>query len=172
MAMAGEPNPSSPWRGEDAASPLHRGESFFGEVAPTFLPGGFLMTTFGIRKSLRASYDEALSRVPEALKAEGFGVLTEIDIKSTLERKLGVAFRRYKILGACNPPFAYEALQTDLEAGLVMPCNVVIYEDDEQHAVVMVADPTKTVAATGEPKLAALAESLKERLMRGLARLP
>ena len=71
----------------------------------------------GIRKSLRATYDEALARVPEALKLEGFGVLTEIDIQSTLKQKLGVDFRRYKILGACNPPFARDALETDL-AGL------------------------------------------------------
>jgi uncharacterized protein (DUF302 family) len=69
------------------------------------------MTTFGIRKALRATYDEALTRVPEALKAEGFGVLTEIDVQSTLKQKLGVDFRRYKILGACNPPLAHEALR-------------------------------------------------------------
>ena len=86
------------------------------------------MTTFGIRKELRATYDQALASVPEALKSEGFGVLTEIDIQSTLKQKLGVDFRRYKILGACNPPFAHEALQEDLAAGLLLPCNVVVYE--------------------------------------------
>ena len=126
---------------------------------------------FGIRKSLRATYDEALARVPEALKSEGFGVLTEIDIQSTLKQKLGVDFRRYKILGACNPPFAHEALETDLAAGLLLPCNVVVYEGDDRRAVVMAVDPTQTVAATGNPKLVALAEAVKEKLTRALSRL-
>lgn len=129
------------------------------------------MTPFGIRKQLRATYDEALTRVPEALKAEGFGVLTEIDVQRTLEQKLGVAFRRYKILGACNPPFAYEALQAELEIGLMLPCNVVVYEDDDRRAVVVAIDPTKTVAATGNPKLAELAGAVKDKLTQALARL-
>ncbi|MCC7539875.1 MAG: DUF302 domain-containing protein [Deltaproteobacteria bacterium] len=129
------------------------------------------MTTFGMRKSLRASYDDALVRVPAALKEEGFGVLTEIDVRSTFEQKLGVDFRRYKILGACNPPFAYEALSANLEAGLAMPCNVVVYEDDERHAVVLAVDPTKTVAAIGDPKLVTFAQGVKAKLERALARL-
>jgi uncharacterized protein (DUF302 family) len=129
------------------------------------------MNDLAMKKNVQASYEQALARVPEALKAEGFGVLTEIDVQSTLRQKLGVEFRRYKILGACNPPFAHEALQTDLEAGLMMPCNVVVYEDDEQHAVVAAIDPTKTAAATGNRKLACLAEELKQRLARALARL-
>ncbi len=127
------------------------------------------MTDFGIRKALRATYDEALSTVPAALKSEGFGVLTEIDIQSTLKQKLGVDFRRYKILGACNPPFAYEALQTELEVGLMLPCNVVIYEGDDGRAVVLAVDPTKTMAGAGNPRLAALAETVKEKLVRALA---
>ena len=129
------------------------------------------MTGFGLRKTLRATYDEAVARVPEALKAEGFGVLTEIDLQSTLKQKLGVDFRRYKILGACNPPFAYEALQTELEIGLMLPCNVVIYEDDERRAVVLAVDPTKTMAGTGNTKLAELAETVKAKLARALAKL-
>jgi uncharacterized protein (DUF302 family) len=130
-----------------------------------------LMTTFGITKALRATYDEALARVPEALHAEGFGVLTEIDVQQTLKQKLGVDFRRYKILGACNPPFAHEALQVELEAGLMMPCNVIVYEGDDRRAVVVAIDPTKTVAATGNPKLAGLAEAVKDKLTRALGRL-
>ena len=129
------------------------------------------MTTFGIRKELRTTYDEALIHVPEALKSEGFGVLTEIDVQSTLKQKLGVDFRRYKILGACNPPLAHEALQAELEIGLMLPCNVVVYEADDQRAVVLAIDPTKTLAATDNPKLAALAESVKDKLTRALARL-
>ncbi len=129
------------------------------------------MTTLGIRKVLRATYDEALSRMPEALKSEGFGVLTEIDIQSTLKQKLGVDFRRYKILGACNPSFAHESLQADLEVGLMLPCNVVIYEDDDRRAVVLAVDPTRTVATTGNPKLVELAEVVKQKLTRALAKL-
>lgn len=129
------------------------------------------MTGFGIRKALGATYDEALVRVPEALKSEGFGVLTEIDIQSTLKQKLGVDFRRYKIFGACNPPFAHEALRADLEIGLALPCNVVVYEDDDRHAVVLATDPARTMAGTGNPKLAALAEAVREKLSRALAKL-
>lgn len=129
------------------------------------------MTDFGIRKVLSATYDEALSRLPGALKSEGFGVLTEIDIQSTLKQKLGVDFRRYKILGACNPPFAHEALSEELEVGLMLPCNVVVYEDDDGHAVVLAVDPTKTMAGTGNTKLAALADAVKEKLSRAIATL-
>jgi len=129
------------------------------------------MTTFGIRKALRATYDEALTRIPEALKLEGFGVLTEIDIQSTLKQKLGVDFRRYKILGACNPPFAHEALQEELAAGLLLPCNVVVYETDDRRAMVMAVDPTQTVAATGNAKLGKIADKVKEKLARAIAKL-
>jgi uncharacterized protein (DUF302 family) len=129
------------------------------------------MTPFGIRKALRATYDEALSRIPEALKSQGFGVLTEIDVQSTLKQKLGVDFRRYTILGACNPPFAHEALQAELEIGLMLPCNVVVYEGDDRRAVVLAIDPTKAMAATGNPKLVELAEAVKQKLTRALAKL-
>ncbi len=129
------------------------------------------MTSFGMQKRLQATYDEALIRVPEALKVEGFGVLTEIDIQSTLKQKIGVDFRRYKIIGACNPPLAHEALQTDLEVGLMLPCNVVVYEGDDQKAVVMAIDPTITMASSGNVKLVALAEKVKEKLARALALL-
>ena len=129
------------------------------------------MTTFGIRKVLSATYDEALVRVPEALKSEGFGVLTEIDVQTTLKQKIGVDFRRYKILGACNPPLAHEALQAELEVGLMLPCNVVIYEGDDRKTVVLAIDPTKTMAATGNPKLVELAETVKQKLSLALKRL-
>jgi uncharacterized protein (DUF302 family) len=124
-----------------------------------------------MKKTLRATYDEALARVPEALASEGFGVLTEIDVQATLKQKLGVEFRRYKILGACNPPFAHEALQAELEVGLLMPCNVVVYEDDDRRAVVVAIDPTKTVAAAENARLVELAASVKDKLGRALERL-
>jgi uncharacterized protein (DUF302 family) len=129
------------------------------------------MTIFGIRKPLRATYEEALARVPEALKSEGFGVLTEIDIQSTLKQKLGVDFRRYKILGACNPPLAHSALQAELEVGIMLPCNVVVYEGDDGKAIVVAMDPTKSMAGASNPKIAELAATVKEKLTRVLARL-
>lgn len=129
------------------------------------------MTTFGMRKPLDATYEEALQRVPEALKSEGFGVLTTIDIQSTLKAKLGVDFRRYTILGACNPPLAHQALQAELEIGLMLPCNVIVYEGDDGKAVVAAVDPTKTMAASGLPALIALAETVKEKLARALSKL-
>ena len=124
-----------------------------------------------MRKTLATTYEQALVRVPEVLKEYGFGVLTEIDVKGTLAQKLGVDFRRYKILGACNPPFAHQALTIDLEAGVMMPCNVVVYEDDEHRAVVMAVDPTRMAAGFGNPRLTALAESVKEKLAAALAKL-
>jgi uncharacterized protein (DUF302 family) len=130
------------------------------------------MTAFGIRKELRTTYDEALALVPEALKSEGFGVLTEIDVQSTLKAKLGVDFRRYKILGACNPPLAHQALEAELDAGVMLPCNVVVYEDDARRAVVVAIDPTKTVAAAGNPKLVQMAEVVKQKLTSALEKLP
>ena len=129
------------------------------------------MKTSSLHKALRASYEEALARVPEALKSEGFGVLTEIDVQSTLKQKLGVDFRRYKILGACNPPFAHDALQVDLEAGLMMPCNVVVYERDDGRAMVMAVDPTKAAVTSGNKKLLELAGAVREKLDRALGRL-
>ncbi len=128
-------------------------------------------TAFGLRKELGISYDEALTKVREALKAEGFGVLTEIDMKSTLHEKLGVDFRRYKILGACNPPLAHRALTAELEIGLMLPCNVVVYESDEQRAVVTAIDPEKTLAGVGNPALVELAATVREKLARALETL-
>lgn len=127
-----------------------------------------MSTQFGIQRILDRDYDQALAALPAALKAEGFGVLTEIDIQGTLKQKLGVDFRRYRIIGACNPPFAHQALLADLEVGLMLPCNVIVYEGDDGRAVVTAIDPTKTVAATGNPTLIELAEKVREKLTRAL----
>jgi uncharacterized protein (DUF302 family) len=131
-----------------------------------------MATGQGIKKTLHLSFDDALVRIPEALSTEGFGVLTEIDVQRTLEQKLGVAFRRYTILGACSPPFAHQALQTDLEAGLMMPCNVLVYEGDDGAVTVVTVDPVKTAQATGNGRLVELAGTIKDKLERVLAKLP
>jgi uncharacterized protein (DUF302 family) len=126
--------------------------------------------TPGIRKDLSIGYDEALARVPEALKAEGFGVLTEIDVAATLKAKLGVDFRRYKILGACNPTFAHQALGQMLEVGVMLPCNVVVYERDGGGATVIAVDPMQTMAAQ-DGALAGIAEQVRGKLARVVAAL-
>ena len=128
------------------------------------------MATFTLKKNLRASYDETIARVPEALKSEGFGVLTEIDVRDTLKKKLGADFRRYKILGACNPSLAHQALQTELDIGAMLPCNVVVYEGDDHRAVVLAIDPMQTVAAA-DARLREIAETVRGKLARVLERL-
>lgn len=124
-----------------------------------------------MRRELDVTYDEALPRVTEALKSEGFGVLTEIDVAATLKAKINVDFRRYKILGACNPPLAHQALSASLEVGVMLPCNVVVYEGDDGRAVVLAVDPAKTIAAAGVEALAPLADTVREKLSRALAKL-
>jgi uncharacterized protein (DUF302 family) len=124
-----------------------------------------------LTKMLEATYEEALAMVSEALTGEGFGVLTKIDVKETLKEKLSVDFRRYKILGACNPSLAHEALQQDLDAGVMLPCNVLVYEEDDGRSKVLAVDPTATVASMGNPALADLAGRVKEKLQRAIAAL-
>ena len=124
----------------------------------------------GLKRTLNMGYDEALTRVPEALKSEGFGVLTEIDVKETLKKKIGADFRKYKILGACNPPLAHRALQAELDVGLMLPCNVVVYENEGGRAVVTAIDPMQTVAAQSRA-LQPIAEEVRAKLARVLERL-
>ncbi len=125
----------------------------------------------GIKKQLTVAYDEALTRVTALLKEEGFGVLTEIDVKETLSKKLGVEFRPYRILGACNPTLAHEALQKNLGVGVMMPCNVVVYEGDDGKAVVTAVDPMQTAAVKAGPELVAFAEDVRARLSRVMQKL-
>jgi uncharacterized protein (DUF302 family) len=128
------------------------------------------MTDFAIRKVLDTPYEQVLARVPEALKAEGFGVLTEIDVKETLKKKLDVDFRRYKILGACNPSYAHKALSAVLEIGVMLPCNVVVFERDDRKTMVLAVDPMQTVAAA-EPSLREIATEIRLRLERAVKSL-
>jgi uncharacterized protein (DUF302 family) len=121
---------------------------------------------FGIRKTLDLGFDEALARVPEALKAEGFGVLTEIDVQATLKKKLDTDFRRYRILGACNPPFAYRALQHSLDVGMLLPCNVIVYETDDRKTVVSAVDPMQTMAGRDDEALRPIADEVRRKLQR------
>ncbi|HEY6546269.1 MAG TPA: DUF302 domain-containing protein [Vicinamibacteria bacterium] len=128
-------------------------------------------TTVGLKRSLRCGFEEALVRVPAALKTEGFGVLTEIDVASTLKEKLNVDFRRYRILGACNPALAHQALQASLDVGLMLPCNVTVYEGDDGRAVVSAVDPVQTPVAQADPRIREVAELVRTKLERVLAGL-
>jgi len=129
------------------------------------------MSSYAIRKTVKGSFDEVLARVTEGLTAEGFGVLTEVDVAATMKRRLGVDFRRYRILGACNPPFAHQALTEDLDLGVMMPCNVVVYEGDDGSVHVTAIDPGKTMGMLGMPKVAELGRQVAEKLGRVLAKL-
>lgn len=125
-------------------------------------------TKYGFGRAVALPFEEAVERTREALKAEGFGVLTEIDIKEKLREKLGVDFRRYLILGACNPPLAYKTLQEELQIGLLLPCNVVVYEADEEgSSVVAAVDAKAMLSVVGHnPALDAVAAEANERLRR------
>jgi uncharacterized protein (DUF302 family) len=125
-------------------------------------------TPYGFSADLELTYDEALERVTVALKAEGFGVLTTIDVQATLKAKLDVDFRRYVILGACNPPLAYRALTTELEIGLLLPCNVIVYERDRGGSTVSVMDASAAMRFTGNEALGPIAEEVTARLRRAL----
>lgn len=127
--------------------------------------------TYGSRKALPGvPYDVAVSRVTEELSEVGFGVLTEIDVKATLEKKLGERFRRYVILGACNPQLAHRALTTDDNIGLLLPCNVVVAETEEGSEV-SYARPDILLELSGDDDLAPVAEEAEELLSEAFARL-
>lgn len=123
-------------------------------------------TKLGITLQLNADYDTALTRVTDALKVEGFGVLTEIDVKDTLKKKLDVDFRRYKILGACNPPLAHRALSATSEVGLLLPCNVTVSEVDNSVTEVSIIDPLVMLGVVVHPDLENVAQDARERLER------
>ena len=124
---------------------------------------------YGLKKTVRMPFDDADARVREELQKEGFGVLTEIDVRETLKKKLDVDFRRYRILGACNPPLAHEALTAEIDIGLLLPCNVVVYEGDEEGtSVVSVLDPEVQLAVTGRDDIRPLAKQVRERMERVL----
>ena len=123
---------------------------------------------YGFSKLVDMPYEKAIDRVTEELKKEGFGVLTTIDVKETLKKKLDVDFRKYVILGACNPPLAHKALLAEEEIGLLLPCNVIVYEKENQTAVAAF-DPMVMLTLTGEEKMRPMAEEVKRQLERVIA---
>ncbi len=126
-------------------------------------------TAYGLRVEVPLHYVEAVSRTRDALATEGFGVLTEIDVRATLEQKLNVEFRPYIILGACNPPLAHQALTAETDIGLLLPCNVIVYEGDTPgESVVAALDPVEQLKITGNRELETVAQEVRQRMQRVL----
>lgn len=126
---------------------------------------------YGLFAKTAKPYEEALEATKDALKAEGFGVLTEIDVKDTMQQKLGVDFRSYTIIGACNPPLAHQALTHELDIGLLLPCNVVVYEEEGGACTIAALDPEQMMGFTGNKALSPVAAQARERLWRALTAL-
>jgi uncharacterized protein (DUF302 family) len=128
-------------------------------------------TRYGLRVDLNVPYEEALERATAALKEEGFGVLTTIDVRQTLKQKLNKDFRKYTILGACNPPLADRALHAELEVGLLLPCNVIVYERAPGTSSVAAMAPLPAMSIVGNPALQDVATEADARLRSALQRL-
>ncbi len=124
----------------------------------------------GIRTKVAGRFDEVLARTKAELKAEGFGVLTEVDVRATMREKLGVEFTDYAIIGACNPPLAHKALTGDPEVGLLLPCNVIVYAEGDD-VVVEAMDPRAVAGLSPAPELPTVAEDARARLVRALGRI-
>lgn len=122
-------------------------------------------------KTLNLSFDETITHVTEELKKEGFGVLTEIDVKATLKKKLDADFRSYRILGACNPPFAHQALLAEPHIGLMLPCNVVVQEGENGQTIVSAIDPIASMQAVQNESLGEIAGQVKAKLQKVIENL-
>jgi len=123
----------------------------------------------GFSKTITLDYEQAIAKVTDELKKEGFGVLTEIDVKETLKKKLNADFRPYKILGACNPTLAHQALQKEVELGMFLPCNVIVYRADDGRTVVSAVDPKIALGRLNRPQLDPIADEVAARLKRVIA---
>lgn len=127
--------------------------------------------SFYMAKALRMPFDRAIERVTAALKEEGFGVLTDIDVRATIKAKLGIDWRPYRILGACNPPLAHQALQAEDKIGTMLPCNVIVQDLGDGRVEVAAIDPVGTMERIGNPKLGELARTVRSKLSAVLSRL-
>lgn len=129
------------------------------------------MATYYLSKVVVGGFDDVVSRVIEALKKEGFGVLTDIDVRDTMKKKLGVEFREYRILGACNPPLAHKALEVEDKIGTMLPCNVIVQETPDHEVEVAAIDPAASMDRIGNTALTDLANTVRTKLQNVLESL-
>lgn len=122
--------------------------------------------SYTLDKIVNLSFDDAINKITEELKKEGFGILTDIDVKATLKEKLDVDFRQYRILGACNPPFAYQALQAEDKIGAMLPCNVVVQEKENGKIEISAIDPISSMQAVQNEKLLNIAKQIQNKLKK------
>ena len=122
--------------------------------------------SYYFNKTVSGSFEEVIVKVTDELKKEGFGILTEIDVKETMKKKLDVDFKKYKILGACNPPFAYEALKAEDKIGTMLPCNVIVIEQAPGQIEVAAIDPIASMQAVSNPSLGKVANEVQSKLKR------
>jgi len=155
QAHAGRVEPFGP------DNPGYAGKTMKGEYAMSYY----------FSKIVKVSFDEAVVKVTGELKAEGFGILTEIDVKETLKKKMDVDFRRYKILGACNPPYAYKALQAEDKIGTMLPCNVIVQEVSDGQVEITAIDPLASMQAIENPALKEIAAEISNKLKTVIERV-
>ncbi|MDQ2179118.1 DUF302 domain-containing protein [Marinifilum sp. D714] len=127
--------------------------------------------SYYIKRSTNFSFDDAIERITKAVQTEGFGILTDIDVTATLKEKINVDFKKYRILGACNPTFAYEAFQVEDQIGIMMPCNITVIEQDNGHVDISIMDPTAAFNVIENEELQPFAIELKKKLERSLTYL-
>jgi uncharacterized protein (DUF302 family) len=139
-------------------------------VYATFKPTALVLfyMSYTVHEQVEGEFDDVVDRTTEALAEEGFGVLADIDVQRTLKEKLDEQFRQYRILGACNPPLAHQALEEEIELGALLPCNVVVYETDDGSVTVAAVDPGTLLSVVDNPALDQVAEEVKARFERVL----
>lgn len=125
-------------------------------------------TELGFKKITSLNFEEALTKVKAELKKEGFGILTEVDVKATLKNKMDVDFKPYHILGACNPPLAKQALETEAQIGLLLPCKFIVYVNDNDETVIMAVDPVRMMQSIENEDLAKVARQVQEKFLKVL----
>ena len=124
------------------------------------------LTSLGFSKTVNLSYEDAMVKVKDELKKEGFGILTEVDVKATMKKKLDIDYRPYSILGACNPPLAHKALTTEAQIGLMLPCKFIVYVNENEKTVIAAVDPARMMQGFENAELAQVAATVREKFLK------